>query len=534
MAGYQLMSLRVAIIALICSCSCATKLRSGSAKSSSASEEPQLTLNIANTSNSEVASPTIADIAAHHTITAQKEDSLLSTTTTTTVQPVKAAPKEITTTVQPVKAAPKEIQNHTVKVAKGKLETEYTVRLNNHLNVQYSGDFSIGGQAIPVIYDTGSFEVLVLSTRCLACNKHLQMYNDKNSSTFKPGLKSAEHTFVSGKVVTDEGYDDLRLGRSDSPVVAKAMTIWMVKSHTLAFWETGNAIFSGIIGLSHVDRIPEGYSGDKDDNRYLLSQMGLDSFTLCLSRGATYGPGYLTFGKSITTLKKQHPGAFQTVDVSGDSHWAAKLAGFKVSGTGAPDSSSLCKPSCGALIDSGTSLLTLPRSASALKDWLIQAVKPDCSNLASLPVLTFELDGAKVELPPKAYVFKTRSAAGVKCRGAFMQVDKESQFGETFILGMPFLRYYLTVFDRKNKQMHIARSTDNCKVLDHSGFVALPHANLHEQATGKDNHIIQTLGEGSLNGAGESKYGSFSSADFTEATEGDLDQALVSLTTARK
>ena len=69
------------------------------------------------------------------------------------------------------------------------------------------------------------------------------------------------------------------------------------------------------------------------------------------------------------------------------------------------------------------------------------------------------------------------------CRGAFMKVDKarrsdisharkvhkledvhrcsmyplpncqESQFGEVFILGMPFLRYYFTVFDRANKQV---------------------------------------------------------------------------------
>eukprot|EP00438_Fugacium_kawagutii_P001251 Skav223447 [mRNA] locus=scaffold350:814571:817354:- [translate_table: standard] len=80
------------------------------------------------------------------------------------------------------------------------------------------------------------------------------------------------------------------------------------------------------------------------------------------------------------------------------------------------------------------------------------AVRSDCSNLDELPTLYFELDGAEV----------TENGSPA-CRGAFMKVDKESQFGEVFILGMPFLRYYFTVFDRRNKQVHIARSTEDCK-----------------------------------------------------------------------
>ncbi|CAL1166364.1 unnamed protein product [Cladocopium goreaui] len=153
---------------------------------------------------------------------------------------------------------------------------------------------------------------------------------------------------------------------------------------------------------------------------------------------------------------------FQSVDVSGDSHWATKLSKFKVDLDGI-DTSSLCRPSCGALIDSGTSLLTFPRSASHITEALKRKVKSDCSNLDELPTLFFELDGAEVVLPPRAYIFKVTENGSPACRGAFMKVDKESQFGEVFILGMPFLRYYFTVFDRANKQVHIARSTEDCK-----------------------------------------------------------------------
>lgn len=83
---------------------------------------------------------------------------------------------------------------------------DYSIRLNNHFNVQYSGRFTIGDQELPMIYDTGSFEVLVLSTKCTSCVKSLSMYDYKQSHSFResPSHVVAEHAFVSGDVVTAE------------------------------------------------------------------------------------------------------------------------------------------------------------------------------------------------------------------------------------------------------------------------------------------------------------------------------------------
>ncbi|CAE7415728.1 PGA [Symbiodinium pilosum] len=380
---------------------------------------------------------------------------------------------------------------------------EYSIQLDNHLNVQYSGRFTIGEQELPVIYDTGSFEVLVLSTKCNTCVKTLSMYDYKKSRSFRdsPTHVVAEHEFVSGDVVTAEGFETLRLGKRDSPVSTSDMTFWMVQSHELKFWKTGHAIFSGIVGLSHVKKIPDGFSGDSSQDRSLLEEMHLDAFALCYQRGGIASPGWLQFGPSISAMA--HDKGFQSVDVSGDSHWATKLSQFKVDLDGI-DTTSLCKPSCGALIDSGTSLLTFPRSASHITDALKQKVKRDCSNLDELPTLYFELDGAEVVLPPRAYIFKVTGTDGLPyCRGAFMKVDKESQFGEVFILGMPFLRYYFTVFDRQNKQVHIARSTEDCKVAPHMSLLAT-----------------------NATASGRSGRHGFASADFLEATPADLDDVV--------
>merc|ERR1719316_1523594 len=48
------------------------------------------------------------------------------------------------------------------------------------------------------------------------------------------------------------------------------------------------------------------------------------------------------------------------------------------------------------------------------------------------------------------------------CIPAFMQLDKMSQFGPVWILGMPFFRYYHSSFDRANKKMHFAKAGPKC------------------------------------------------------------------------
>merc|ERR1719199_391654 len=61
---------------------------------------------------------------------------------------------------------------------------DFYLRLDNHNNVQYSAPLSIGSQTLPVIYDTGSFEILVLSKLCKSCEARHAVYDNKLSSSF--------------------------------------------------------------------------------------------------------------------------------------------------------------------------------------------------------------------------------------------------------------------------------------------------------------------------------------------------------------
>merc|ERR1719198_1650486 len=90
--------------------------------------------------------------------------------------------------------------------------TPYRQRLENYMNMQYHGKISIGGQVVPAIFDTGSFELIVTSTRCKQCRK--PAYNPMVSKTFQPSkpVRAVEHLFGSGPVNSELGYEDVKLG----------------------------------------------------------------------------------------------------------------------------------------------------------------------------------------------------------------------------------------------------------------------------------------------------------------------------------
>lgn len=169
--------------------------------------------------------------------------------------------------------------------------------------------------------------------------------------------------------------------------------------------------------------------------------------------------------------------------VVGQVHWGVLMTGVSVPGI---DVANPCSPSCGAIIDSGTSLIAAPASAKPLIQALKDLIKPDCSNIDQLPVISMTLGGVAIELPPRAYVIKASmlglrvplDGAGIwdfvwngpkttvvdQCTVAFMTIEKDSQFGPVWIIGMPFLRYYYSVFERSTKKIHIAKTGPYCQV----------------------------------------------------------------------
>lgn len=396
-----------------------------------------------------------------------------------------------------------------------KKNADVKLRLDNFQNVQYSAPLTLDHQTLPVIYDTGSFEIIVLSTLCMSCYGGQAVYDSSKSVSFSSGDVIAEHLFGSGPVTSQKGYETVYFGNANSPYVVQRMPFWQVINHNIAVWNE-NAQFSGIVGLGHPAVTPAGFGSGAQEATFLQA-LGINMFSLCLQRTAG-APGWLAVGPSVDN--SIYSGNFASVNVVGQVHWGVKMTSFQIPGI----PGRLCDASCAAIVDSGTSLIAVPPMALPMMKQLGSYLKKDCSNIHSMPVLQLMLDGLLIELPPSAYVMQIQSTVQERttiwellfdppdaklvsqCVLGFMSLEKSSQFGPVWILGMPFLRHYYTIFDRTSKKLHIAHATPTCEVAGRSGAASL----------------VNTTGlEGSMSG---SRY--FTAADY-QPTKANLSAARV-------
>lgn len=343
----------------------------------------------------------------------------------------------------------------------------YRQTLRNHQNVQYFADFDIGGQRIAGIFDTGSFELLVRSSRCDHCIHPTPPYDHKRSDTYRSNGTVAKHVFGSGPCVSVMGYESVTVG---GVLHAERQAFWEIVDHRIRVLDT--ARFAAIVGIG------PNFASENNENTLLMSY-GVTAFSICLQRGSG-SPGFLTWD-----APRGDDAGRIAVPVIGKHHWVTRLQDVTFRKPLAHLEQVPCgdERGCAAIIDSGTSLIAAPGMALMLLSEQIPPIKEDCSNLGELPTLLFKLDGHDLELPPEAYVmrvtgailtaddvwdilfFKPKIRRLDMCMPAFMQIDMMSQFGPVWILGMPFFRYYHTTFDRELREMRFAAAGDGCEAL---------------------------------------------------------------------
>merc|ERR1719482_2371763 len=105
----------------------------------------------------------------------------------------------------------------------------YVQTLTNFKNTQYTGDFVIGGQHMAGIFDTGSFELLVRSTKCAACKHPTPAYDATKSPTFVKNGSTVQHVFGSGPCISESGYDTVMVG----PMESKRQHLWEITQHRI-------------------------------------------------------------------------------------------------------------------------------------------------------------------------------------------------------------------------------------------------------------------------------------------------------------
>jgi hypothetical protein len=407
------------------------------------------------------------------------------------------------------------------------MDTATCVKMDNHWNAQYTLPVMLGtpSQKLEVVPDTGSFSLVLVSTLCTdsACQEHAR-FDVNSSSTYLDGTDS-EFTieYGQGSVLVHHGKDVVRFGSTKRDNIS----LLLMRRETLEYF--GEAAYDGVLGLGHRATAESGASA-------LLTEYGVSSFGICLGQ-ADGAPGRLDLSQDIDALKSKYTTQLHVV---GQIHWGVSLQGISVGGVPlyAPkDFTAASEPfksdknktmdeehdgdlreraraaqdkdglacgkwedwnehgeeisgkGCGAIVDSGTSLLTVP---SATFDALYEAIGEDAlDTLAmqdeckgevydSLPTISFKLDGHELKMEPAQYmgtmevypeVFASARSGGfmfklgktssqfayrTACIPLLTTIDTMTDHGPLVIIGVPFFRAFSVQFERLNKKIRLA------------------------------------------------------------------------------
>lgn len=384
--------------------------------------------------------------------------------------------------------------------------------LTNDGDSQYTSTLSIGGQELTGILDTGSFDLVVFPTTCATCGA-AGKYNTKHSDTYTKGILTSSQSYGSGDAYSQEAFDYVKLG-TYQPV---NQSFWTVNRATMPI--LFQAEFQAIIGVGPpetpasdawkyvledftrvLDKLENGEHAPKkllknagdsvkiateiSAGQSLLRALSVNMFSVCI--GGTSGSAGAFIWNDDSPYKM--PSVFTKVPVVGAHSWAIKLnnAGIKMPGSSETVQLGCSEEDgCSALLDTGTSLISVPTILYKKLTEATEGLKSDCSNMKDMPDIVFELGDMQVRLPPAAYIAQItgdvptqyQSFLAVRnvdpyserkpsCQLFLMEVASDSMYGSAFILGIPFFRHYYTTFkigsSKASRAVYLAPAGRDC------------------------------------------------------------------------
>ncbi|KAJ1548542.1 Vacuolar protease A [Cladochytrium tenue] len=331
-------------------------------------------------------------------------------------------------------------------------DAKHGLPLTNYMDVQYFGDIQIGTppQTFSVIFDTGSSNLWVPSTRCLsiACWLH-RRYDASASSTYKKNGTSFSIQYGTGALEGIISNDVLTIG---DVVITGQDFGESVKQPGIVF-AVGR--FDGILGLgfdniavNHV--VPPVYSMIQNG----LLDEPLFAAWLGHAEDGDIG-GEISFGG---VNHDHYTGAIDWAPVVRKGYWEVELGNVTLGGEPMPVASR------SGAIDTGTSLIAVPSAEAEAINKKIGATKTpqgqyavECSAIDGLPVLEFYIAGVPFTLEGKDYTLQVDGLGVSKqCISAFIGMDLPPSIGPLWIVGDAFLRKYYTIYDLGNMRVGFA------------------------------------------------------------------------------
>jgi len=299
---------------------------------------------------------------------------------------------------------------------------------------EYLGEIGIGTpvQSFDVVYDTGSSNLWVPSSKCTdvgispACKTDAKYYENR-SSTWEEDGRDYFLPYGSGVAAGFLSRDVVTIG-------AAVATNYTFGETTVLPGDDFDPPFNGIAGLAYpIISLPIGSMLPTVFDA-LIAEKAIPEPILhvFLSSQDNDNSSFFEFGSVNPAVVK---GPWNTVPMSlaqpALGYWMVDVESFTVAGA---EKDALFW----GVVDTGTSIITCP---PLICDTFINSINvtADCSNIASLPDISFKINGVEYPLTASQYVVKVSDGQG----GFQCQLGVQSFFiglPQMWILGDTFIR----------------------------------------------------------------------------------------------
>jgi len=325
-----------------------------------------------------------------------------------------------------------------------------SVVINDYENSQYYGEIALGTpeQKFEVIFDTGSSDLWVASSKCDdSCGRHAK-YDGSQSSTYKANGTAFDIMYGSGPVSGFQSIDNMNFG---GLAVANQEFAEVTDASGLgAAYSLGK--FDGILGMAFpvlsVNKVPTGFQ-----NVYNQGLVNDNLFAFYLGNSAR-DKGELTLGGIDSA---HYTGDITWVPLLAATYWEIKMDDIQIEGKSYSGSTTGVK----AIVDTGTSIMTGPKAqVQAIADAIGAHAFIEGEYLVNCNVkqnIDFVIAGNTYTLTPADYLIPD----GDICLFGLMALDIAEPTGPLWILGDVFIRKYYSVFDVANERVGFALANHN-------------------------------------------------------------------------
>ena len=320
------------------------------------------------------------------------------------------------------------------------------VPIKNFLDAQYYGTINVGTPAQPftTIFDTGSSNLWIPSSNCrsVACFDH-KKYDHTKSSTYsdKDAGKTVTIKYGTGDVSGPAAVDTVSIGG----LAATGFQFAEMTKESLNFF---TAKFDGILGFGFQSISVDGFPTLVQ----ALAAQGkiANSFSFYLTQKPSAAGSTLVLGgvdsKFYTGTITYHP-------LKSETYWLISVDRVAIGNTPATTGA------INGIVDTGTSVIVGSADiVTKIQNVIGSGREIDCGKIATLPALTFTVQGKAYPLPADQYILKVTVFGRSACIVGIQSIDFPPSFGETVIMGDSFIKYYYTHFDAAGKRLGFARA----------------------------------------------------------------------------